>query len=230
MSDYPDYTDLVHIIGCDVTFNIEITGATVMMPVDIQAQYITLSIDIVAQTIGNIAIDIAAQTMGNIDINLAASDITLNINIESSSITLNVDITAQTIGNLTIDISAQTVGVYLQPDWQVLQGADKNLSGSAAIAAGSFLTVLDYTNTSGLTFYICQWGFCVQKDVGVIAYISFKHNSITTDLCCSGGRTGNSQSFSKPVAVITGDHIIVKMCHFSTSQELCFSSVGGYEK
>jgi hypothetical protein len=229
LTDYPDYTDLVHIIGCDVTFNIEITGATVMMPVDIQAQYITLSIDIVAQTVGNIAIDIAAQTIGDINVNLAASDITLNINIESSSITLNVDITAQTIGNLTIDISAQTVGVYLQPDWNVLQGTDMNQCGSASCPNGTSSKVLEYSVTGGKTLYICQWGFMATGNTGLFAGLYKVHNSTETLLILNGGLTGGGQSLTKPVAIIGGDKVRIYVTQWSGGTLNGGGAFGGYE-
>ena len=117
MGDYPDYTDLVQLVGSDIMAPIDIQGAYIMLPVDIQAQYVTLEMDIVAQSIGNIAIDIAAQTVGNIgidikaqtlaqlNINLAASAITLNVNIQTSAVTLNVNITGST--TLDINIASQ---------------------------------------------------------------------------------------------------------------------------
>lgn len=64
MADYPDWTDLVHIVGTDIMVAIDLQAAYVQMPVDIQAQYITLAIDITAQTIENITIDIEAQSVG----------------------------------------------------------------------------------------------------------------------------------------------------------------------
>ena len=125
--DYPDYTDVMQIIGSDIMVPFDIQAAYIMMPVDLQAQYVTLEIDIVAQSVGDIGIDIKAQTVGNLavniaqaitlnvditaqtidklNINLAASAITLDINIKTSAITLNVDITAQTVGNLAVNIA-----------------------------------------------------------------------------------------------------------------------------
>jgi hypothetical protein len=70
--DYPDWTDLVHIIGTDIMVAVDIQGGYIMLPIDIQGQYITLEMDIVAQTIGNITIDIAAQTIGDLEITINA--------------------------------------------------------------------------------------------------------------------------------------------------------------
>ena len=120
MSDYPDYTTLLQLIGTDIMVPIDIQGAYIMMPIDIQAQYVTLEMDIVAQTVGNISIDIAAQTIGNINIDIAASAITLDVNLKSQTANINIDIAASAItldvnlksqtANINIDIAAQTAG------------------------------------------------------------------------------------------------------------------------
>lgn len=62
-SDYPDWTDIIQIVGSDIMVPIDVQGAYIMMPVDIQAQYMTLNIDITAQTIGNLTIDVEAQSV-----------------------------------------------------------------------------------------------------------------------------------------------------------------------
>ena len=132
MADYPDYTDLMHIVGTDITIPIEIEasvvtleinlvaaeimmpmdiqGAYIMMPVDIQAQYLTLDIDITAQSVGNIRIDLAAQSIGNIAINIAASAITLDINIKSitGGVTFNI---GTVTGTVNMNIKSITAGV-----------------------------------------------------------------------------------------------------------------------
>lgn len=63
MADYPDWTDLVHIVGTDIMIAIDLQGAYIMMPIDIQAQYIDLDINIKSQTV-DITIDIEAQSVG----------------------------------------------------------------------------------------------------------------------------------------------------------------------
>lgn len=75
MGDYPDYTDVMQIIGSDIMVPIDLQAAYIMMPIDIQAQYVTLDIDIVAQTVGNITVDIAAQNVGNITIDIEAQSV-----------------------------------------------------------------------------------------------------------------------------------------------------------
>lgn len=77
MADYPDWTDLVHIIGTDIMVAIDLQGAYIMMPVDIQAQYLTLDINIKAAAV-TLDINITAQ---DVDINIATSS-TQNIVID----------------------------------------------------------------------------------------------------------------------------------------------------
>ena len=227
--DYPDYTDLIQIIGADIMVPIDIQGAYIMMPVDIQAQYLTLEIDIVAQTVGNIGIDIKAQTFEKLNINLAASAITLDINLKTSDITLDVDISAQTVGNITIDIEAQSVGVYQQPEWSALQGEDKNLFGSAVVGAGQQLKVLEYTVTALKTFYLCQWGFALDKAQGIRAAIAKYLDTTTTWLSVGGGYCGNSQTFSKPLVIPAGGKIQVWVTNLGADSTTGLASFGGYE-
>lgn len=53
MGDYPDWTGMVHIVGNDVTLD-----------VNVKAQEADITVDINAQTIGNLNIDIEAQSIG----------------------------------------------------------------------------------------------------------------------------------------------------------------------
>jgi len=228
-SDYPDYTELMQIIGSDIMVPMDIQAAYIMMPVDIQAQYITLDIDIVAQTIGNIAIDIAAQSVGNIAINLAASAITLDINIKTSAITLNVDITAQTISELKIDIDAQHVGIFLQPDWQAEAGTDKNLEGHATIAAGGAEVVLDYTVTANKTFYICQFGFGIDESSALFCEVQEYYDATAYTRFISGGYPGNSLSLSKPVLIPAGHHLYARLHNVGATGGEGYVTIGGYE-
>ncbi|MBA7584912.1 hypothetical protein ES708_26878 [subsurface metagenome] len=63
MGDYPDYTELMQIIGSDIMIPMDIQAAYIMMPVDIQAQYVTLDINIKAKEV-TLTIDIEAQHVG----------------------------------------------------------------------------------------------------------------------------------------------------------------------
>jgi len=229
MADYPDWTDSVAIIAAEIMLPIDMQAAYIMMPVDIQAQYLTLDIDIVAQTVGDITVDIAAQSVGNIAVNIAAAAVTLNVAIASSAVTLNVDIKAQTLTNLNIQINAQAVGVYLQPDWNVLQGTDKNETGSATVPDGDSAYVLDYTVTNGKTFYITQWGFSLNFNGAVVAHLYRLHVATYTRLALNGGSGGGSQSFTKPIAVVAGDHIKIGVTNFSAADATGYGSIGGYE-
>lgn len=61
--DYPDWTNMVNIIGTDIMIAMDIQGSMIMVPVDIQAQYVDLDINIKAQDV-TIDIDIDAQSVG----------------------------------------------------------------------------------------------------------------------------------------------------------------------
>jgi len=229
MADYPDYTTLMQILGSDIMLPIDIQGAYIQMPVDIQGQYVTLDIDIVAQSVGNLTIDIAAQSLGNLDINIAASAVTLNVAIQSSAVTLDVDITAQTIDNLKININAQDIGVYLQPEWSAKTGVDKNLTGVATISSGFLTTILEYTVTSGKTFYISTWGFNMLASAGIMAILTKVVDATETVIFCSGGQTGNAHSLNKPITVPGGGKVRVKCEQFTGGDVMVRASVGGYE-
>ncbi len=130
--DYPDWTDLVQIIGADIMVPIDIQGAYIMMPVDIQAQYLTLEIDIVAASVEKVKVDLVAQTVGAIEI----------------------DIKAASIGTLNIDIEAQSVGVFMQPDWNVKEGNAKAWALTGSIREPGEYLEQTYEVPAGKTLYI----------------------------------------------------------------------------
>lgn len=189
-SDYPDYTDLMQIIGSDIMIPIDVQAAYIMMPVDIQAQYLTLDIDIVAQTVGNIAIDLAAQSVGNI----------------------LVDIKAQTIGNLTIDLEAQSIGIYLIADWSALQSTDKNFIASGTDIATGDNAYGSYTVPSAKTLYITGFSFRISanaaasRDLNQMGWGYLYNQTDGISLAVLGGNGGNGLVLSKP-AVIVGDKV-----------------------
>ena len=207
MPDYPDWTDLVQIIGADIMVPIDLQAAYIMMPVDIQAQYLTLEIDIVAQSVGNIAIDLAAQSVGDITVNIAAQDLL----------------------NLNIAITAQSVGVYLQPEWSALTGIDKNIAGSATAANGVFTIIIEYVVPAGKTFYLCQWGVYMTADAGVMVALGYVHDSTYTYLARGGGYAGATQSFTKPLVVTAGDTIRLVAFQVTQASQLVAATFGGYE-
>jgi len=213
MGDYPDWTDLVQIVGADIMVPIDIQGAYIMMPVDIQAQYVNLDIDIVAQSVGNIAIDLVAQSVGDI----------------------TVDIKAQSIEHLDIDIEAQHVGVYLQPDWTALQGKDKNFNALTAALATGFYTSAEYAVPEGKTLYITHiagWCFSssdVNRDEIVIMGISIYDETAGAYVFASGGNGGCATNLSKPI-VIPEEHTVWLMSwNFSAHPCDVRVSAGGYE-
>lgn len=99
VADYPDWTDLVNIVGTDIMVAIDLQGAYIMMPVDLQAQYITLDINIAASAV-TLNVNISSQT-ANLNVNLAASAVTIDINIAASAVTINI--ATSSTQNIVID-------------------------------------------------------------------------------------------------------------------------------
>ena len=235
MGDYPDYTDLMQIIGSDIQVPIDIQGAFIQMPVDIQAQYITLDIDIVAQSVGNLTIDIAAQTIGNLAVNLAASAITLNVKLAASAVTLNVDITAQTVGNLNFDIKAQSVGIYSQPEWAAKIGTDKNFKATAANIGFGSSGIGTYTVPTGKTLYLCGLSFAIRAyaeangDLNQIGRAILENLTDAISLAELGGNGGNGVVFSKPIPVATGKQIRYGVVVYANHTCNIYVTAWGYE-
>ena len=177
-----------------------------MLPMDIQGSNITLDIDIVAASVEKINVDLVAQTIA----------------------TIGIDIKANTLGNLVIDIEAQSIGIYLKADWEVLREHDWNLTGYAECDASVLTVLLDEEVTGVNAFYICQWGFAVAAGAGLYVRLLFVHNAAETLLAIGGGYSGGMQSFTKPIAVVVGDHIKVYAEQYSAETSSCYCSVGGY--
>ena len=223
MADYPDWTDLVQVVGSDIMVPIDVQGAYIMLPVDIQGQYLTLDIDIAAQSVGNIAVSIAA------------SEVTLNINIQSSEIALNVDISAQSIGNLTIDIQAQSVGVYLQPEWAAKQGIDKNIRGLANDEGWGGSLKVAYTVPEGKTLYITlvtAGGRANEEADGSkiqnIRVVLFNQTTETFVLE-TAGEGGVVVPLAKPVAVAEEEEINLFAYNYAAHHSNLYGTIMGYE-
>jgi hypothetical protein len=234
MADYPDWTDLVQIIGADIMVPIDMQGAYIMMPVDIQAQYVTLSIDITAQSVGDITVDIAAQSIGNIAVNIAASAVTLNVAIQSSAVTLNVDITAQTLGDITISIDAQTVGVYLNPDWQVKAGNGKVLVVDSTNKTFGQNDYTSYTVPAGKTYYITDLSLGAHAygvDDAVYPQVCDVYLYNQTDGVAVGrvgGYGGGSVSFPSPRIITTGKELRLYVVSHTYAACTMHGVCGGY--
>lgn len=213
--DYPDYTDLMHIIGTDIMVAIDIQGAYIMMPVDIQAQYINLAIDIVAQTVGNIAVNIAAATIDKI----------------------KVDITAQTIGDITISVDAQTIGVRLQPDWSTLQGEQKYFRATDPdIARGYFAGGL-YTPEGGKTLYITHFGAGTHATAAedgdkpqiMFVYIGKEVDEVVTIFAELGGNGGAGMVLPTPAKILAGEEFKYRVYNYANHNVIAYVTAGGYE-
>ena len=241
MGDYPDWTDLVQVVGADIMVPIDVQGAYIMLPVDIQAQYVTLEMDIVAQTIGNIDVDIAAQSVGNIAVSIAASAVTLDVKITASSVTLNVNIAASSVtltvsvsGTAQIDIETQSVGVSFQGEWQVEQGKQKHFRGSGTnISSGNFATVVSYTVPSGKNLYVYSFCFAIRatdaadrnnNQIGIASL--FRADAAYLDFGANGG---GSYTLGAPMKVAAYESINLLVYNMANHNCNLTGSVLGYE-
>jgi len=204
--DYPDWTDLIQIIGADIMVPIDIQGAYIMMPVDIQAQYVNLDIDIVAQSIGNIAIDLVAQSVGAI----------------------TVDITAQTIGNLDIEINAQNVGVYLQPDWNVREGTGKAWAMTSTNKDFEEYVEQTYEVPAGKTLYIT---FSSCAGVPVSSVYANEQKTVLMDQTgiYLGGNGGCQLQLFTPMKLTAGMTMTFRVYNQSEHLSDLYGSIRGYE-
>lgn len=213
MADYPDYFELIQVVGADIMVPIDVQGAYIMMPVDIQAQYLTLEIDIVAQTVGNISIDLAAQTIGDLAVNISAQD----------------------LAQLTIDIDAQSVGVYLQPSWAALEGEDKNFTAYNLNLVKRDGAMGQYVVPDGKALHITHvtgWSAAAvdaDLDKNQIMGVLVRDDTAGTDLFAAGGNGGCVANLSKPI-VIPENHT-AKYWAYNHANHNCASriSVAGYE-
>jgi len=189
MADYPDYTDLITIIGSDIMIPIDIQAAYIMMPIDIQAQYVTLDIDIVAATVEKVKVDLVAQTIGNI----------------------GIDIKANTLGNITIDIETQSVGIYNMPEWAAKENTDKDFHTRQADQTSGNTIYVSYTPPGDKTLYITHFSASQMKTaLGESANNEFTEGWIvditaTKYYAALGGNGGFGADFTKPI-VIPGNH------------------------
>lgn len=213
MADYPDYFELIQIVGADIMVPIDVQGAYIMMPVDIQAQYLTLEIDIVAQTVGNISIDLAAQTIGNLAVNISAQD----------------------LAQLTIDIDAQSVGIYLQPEWSALQGLDKNFRLHEGSKVRYATVILEYVVPAGKTFYLCGAAFSLRSgadadgDKPQQGVLGLQYYAPVVSLCDLGGDGGGFLPFAKPLVIAAGKTLKGVVTNYSNHTCSMSVSMWGYE-
>lgn len=210
-SDYPDWTDLIHLVGTDIMLAIDIQGAYIMTPVDIQAQYLTLEIDIKAQSIEAIKVDITTQTLESI----------------------NVDITAQTIGDILIDIDAQSIGIYLQPDWMVREGAQKYLNGTLiAVSSGSGGNAVYYALAAGRTFWVYFISASCSNGGEVTGTVRGKLSDDAGGLGHIAKKDGFFCPYTIPVRIDGGgggNHVILGLFNQGDAVMDLNGTVGGYE-
>jgi len=235
MGDYPDWTDLVHLVGTDIMLAVDIQGAYIMMPVDIQAQYVNVEVDIVAQTIGNIGIDLAAQSVGDITIDIAAQSIgTLAVGIVASTVTLDITLHASDI-TLNIDIDAQSVGVYLQTEWETKEGHDKNFRSSGTSKNWGGNTYFEYEVPAGKTLYITGVSYAIFPD----AAADYDHHlhfwlemyqllplNRYVDI---GGEGGGAIMLTKPIVIPHGKAVQGKITNKSNVSCTVVVCAWGYE-
>jgi hypothetical protein len=209
VKDYPDYTDIMQIIGSDIMIPIDLQAAYIMMPVDIQAQYLTLDIDIIAQSVGNL------------DVNIAAADIG----------TISIDISAQTIGDITVSIDAQSLGIYLQPEWQSKAGKTWKFRGQQAVGANTFATVTCGTAPPDVAYFVTDVSIMTITNPARLAAHFFKSvDATTTSLCQIGGNCGASHPFRTPPKLVEGEYLKIELWNLEdASRDFQWAAFGYYE-
>jgi len=207
--------------------NMNIAASAVTIDVAIQSSAVTLNvqtaagqhvdIDISAQSIGHINIDIAEQSVGN-----------LNINIAASAVTITVSVT----GTAQIDIETQSVGIYLQPDWQALQGTDKNFYFSGINYTWNDGGYVSYTVPAGKTLYLCGVSFAIMAaaaaDYDHFLYCMGSVINYTTGvfLAYSGFLAGGQLTFTKPLVFSAGQE--VRISNYNYSNITCHLTCSGW--
>lgn len=233
--DFPDYTDLMHIIGADIMVPIDIQGAYIMMPVDIQAQYVTLDINIKTQELESININIVAQSLENLNINIAAQDADIDVNITNATINVAGTLTVIVAGSAAINFTAQNVGIYLQPEWAVKEGTDKSIGGATVEVAAWDKAMYDYAVPGGKTLQLVHFGGYIFSDVEAEGDQFIRCQAFIEDLTSgehfflAGGESGFSIDSPRSITIPGGRTCRITI--FNRSNKVC--NVGaeaiGYE-
>lgn len=190
--------------------DIEVVASEIMLPIDIQGAYIMMPVDIQAQYL-TLEIDIVAQTVGDI----------------------SIDIAAQTIGNVTIDIEAQSVGIYPKSDWEVKEGNQKQIWGSAGPYARGSYKDITYAVPEDKVLYIyaaacsCWASGAHNADSPQITYASVWRNG--TELIQFGGNGGMVHVFPAPLKYIYGETAKLRIRNEANHTCLLGGSLLGFE-
>lgn len=206
VSDSPDWTNNINIVGSTVTLNIAIQSSAVTLNVNIASSAITLNVNI-ASAAATVNVNIAGQT-GNVNVNLNAATVTLNINF-----------------------LGQFDAVRGLGDYHATQGAAVTAVANLIIPQGVSTTVLTYLNGSGLSLWIngVSWAG-TDGGVGIycIAVLSINGTVIVT----AGSVVGDSIIFATPQQVGNGSTFRINIIIASTvaGNINCFATFWGVNR
>jgi len=166
-------------------------------------------------------------------IDIAATEVTIPISIVAAEVALPIKIIAQEVA-VDINIEAQTVGVYLQPEWAVKEGQDKNFAYYSTDKASGEHASGSYQVPSGKTLFITS----IQVNI-------FAYNVADRDLAQHffaeaytdsgnfkvqfGGDGGAVLDFSRSLRVDAGDYVNFRAYNYSNHNCNIGISAQGYE-
>lgn len=211
VQDYPDWTDLVQLVGTDIMLPIDIQGAYIMMPIDIQAQYIDLDVAITADNIEAIMIALTAEEMGDI----------------------KIDIKTQSIEHFEIEINAQNVAMYIGAEWGSLKNKDKILGCHGADKTFGAYAYVEWEVAGCAAYHITQMSFycypfvAADGDKNNFAEVALQKDF--SPLSYLGGNGGGSTHFPSPIKVVAGETVKLYIYNRSNHDVTLGASIAGYE-
>ena len=167
-------------------------------------------------------------------IDIAATEVTIPISIVAAEVALPIKIIAQEV-DIGINIVAQTVGVYLQPEWTVLQSQDKNFSYWATNKAWRESIGLEsYYVPEGKTLYITGIQATIiatnqaDADLPHHFWVEVTNDSETFKVQL-GGDGGIALNFARPLRTDGGDFADFWLSNESNHNCGLYLCIQGYE-
>lgn len=250
--DHPDGTKKNILVDIDTTaqLNVNLAAQTLAamvvdiisaerLDVNLAAQSLaTLAVDIATQTLAAMKVNITAQTLSTLAVDIAAQTIAelaikttgttkLAVDIATQTLTtLGINIKTQDLAQLVIKVAAQTVGIHDEPQWETLQGKDKDIAGSVATESAVEDSVVAYTVTAGKTLYITGISF---KVGGGVYNWELRLTDGGTAIFYLGGSGGDSVEFVRPKAISAGVQVVIYGTHYAGAAKTMYATISGYE-
>ncbi|GAG94518.1 unnamed protein product, partial [marine sediment metagenome] len=215
-----------------VTLNVNVKSQTANINVNLAASAITLNINVKSQEAGlNLNINIAAAAAAvTLNINIKSQTANINVNVAASAATVTVSVT----GTANINITAQSVAIYNKPDWEVKEGNQKYLYGSATLASWATVsTLVNYTVPEGKTLYIYGIsGYAIASAAAngdLPQHVGFYMVIVATTTVPVGGDGGGSFTYGAPIKVVGDDNVILNAYSGSNHSISAAGALLGFE-